>query len=131
MCTSFFCGASQFMYVSNIDTFMESLQLKHLSHSLAFVGPIIAAISKLLCGYLSDLSLGKHPRVTYLVFLLGAQTSMLIICLFGANKHEILVSTTIAIYIAIGATFILFPTIISDQFSSSHFPTTWSGLSLG
>ena len=110
------------MYVSNIDTFMESLQLKHLSHSLALAGPIIAAVSKLLSGYLSDLSLGKHPRVSYLLFILSGQTAMLTICLFGANKHEILVGTTIVMYIAMGATFVLIPSIISDQFGFSHFP---------
>ena len=88
-----------------ISTLLWSLTA--LSHSLAFVGPIIAAVSKLLCGCLSDLSLGKQPEVSYLIFT---------VCLFRANKHEILLGTTIVIYIAMGVTFVLIPSIISDQF---------------
>ena len=83
-----FAGPPNFLYVSNIDTFMESFQLNRLSHSLAFVGPIIATVSKLLSGYLSDLSLGKHAAISSLIFILSGQTLIFTICLFETLQWE-------------------------------------------
>ena len=114
-----------FTYAFNLPVFLKSYDLENLQAPLYLTGAACGSLSKLLFGFLSDLTLSKHPRLVYLVLTLAVQTAMMLLnCIVGDNAvvatlNFIVYFTSLAVFLA------LTPMIVPEYFGTTHFASIW------
>ena len=106
------CAAIELLFIYNVTTFLRSFHLERHDVLLTVLGPIIGCVSKLYNGFVSDWTMKKVPRASYLILANGLQFLVLILCVVAGDSFAIMVLATIFVYNANGANMSLVPSII-------------------
>lgn len=126
-----FCAGLQLMFQTNVTTYLKSFGQEDKSTLFTVLIPVVATVSKLLCGLVSDLIAGSVPRVIILLLLNIVQTIAMIVLIFFSNSISILVIGVLAIGIANGANWCLTPTMLSEYFGMKYFGRNWGWTMIG
>ena len=106
------CAAIELLFIYNVTTFLRSFHLERHDVLLTVLGPIVGCVSKLYNGFVSDWTMKKVPRASYLILANGVQFLVLILCVVAGNSLAVMVLATIFVYNANGANMSLVPSII-------------------
>ena len=119
------CAAIELLFIYNVTTFLRSFRLENYDVLLTVLGPIIGSVSKLYNGFVSDWTMQRVPRGTYLLLANGLQSLALLLLLVAGDNMGVMVIATILVYNANGANMSLVPSIIGESPSriySIYFP---------
>ena len=106
------CAAIELLFIYNVTTFLRSFHLERHDVLLTVLGPIIGCVSKLYNGFVSDWTMKRVPRASYLILANGLQFLVLILCVVAGDSFAVMVLATIFVYNANGANMSLVPSII-------------------
>ena len=125
------CTSIQLMFINNIPAYLTSFKHESYNTLLTIMSPVIAVVTKIIVGTLSDLTLDKLPRIFYLLICNVLQTVFLFLCIFFVNDIVLFSCTVIAVSMAIGAGWCLSPAMLSNMFGTKHFGVNWGSLLQG
>ena len=125
------CTSVQLMFINNIPAYLTAFRNESYNTLLTVLSPVIQVLTKLTVGTLSDLTLSKVPRITYLLICNATQTVFLILCIFFVNDVILFLFATIAVSIAVGGAWSLNPAMLGDMFGTRYFGRNWGWLILG
>ena len=108
------CAAIELLFIYNVTTFLRSFHLERHDVLLTVLGPIIGCVSKLYNGFVSDWTMKRVPRASYLILANGLQFLVLILCVVAGDSFAVMVLATIFVYNANGANMSLVPSIIGE-----------------
>ncbi len=111
------CAGIELLFIYNVTTFLKSYKLEANDVFLTVIGPLTGSISKMYNGFVSDWTMKKCPRVTYVILANTLQLFMICICIFAGDSLVVMILTVLCIYNANGANFSIVPPMIS-KFSS-------------
>ncbi len=111
------CAGIELLFIYNVTTFLKSYKLEANDVFLTVIGPLTGSISKMYNGFVSDWTMKKCPRVTYVILANTLQLFMICICIFAGDSVVVMTLTVLCIYNANGANFSIVPPMISE-FSS-------------
>lgn len=125
-----FCAGLQLMFQNNISVYLKSFDLEQYTTLFTTINPIAGIVCKLLVGWVSDIVIEKLPRIGILFFFNIAQTVILALCVFFADKLAMMVVVLIGIGFSNGALWCLTPTMVSEYFGLNYFGRNWGSIIL-
>ena len=119
-----------FVYTFNLEVFLKSFDLLNLKATIMLVGSIIAAVAKLGCSLLSDLTLTRFPRILYFITTLAFQSVCILFCCFLGDTPTVVTITALCNFVAMAVYMVMAPILISDLFGTTYLASIWGALTL-
>lgn len=119
------------MDLNNLVTFTVSLDMTQYSNVLPYLSVSVGLIGKLSIGYISDITIHRVQRETY-VFIMGIiNTGLYVVCMFFLANAFILIINPLLVNTGSVVMFSLTPTILSDKFGTRSFAKCWGIIYFG
>jgi len=122
----FMLGVSvQVMYISNVASIGKVLDLGMIDEKILPYAPLFGMAVSFTVGILSDLTLHKCPRESYIAVAGGLQTLLFGVSTVYAENQAIFIATVLLIFGFNATYFGLTGTILGDYFGMKHFKRNW------
>ena len=119
------------MDLNNLLVFTVSLDMTKYSEVLPYLAVVIGLIGKMSIGYISDVTINKVQRATYILIMSVINTGLYALCIFFLSNVFVLIINPILVTTGSVVMFSLTPTILSERFGSRSFAKAWGIIYFG
>lgn len=123
--TFVFAAAIGLVFLNNLTTISQSVELSDRNSVLLIIIPVCNAITSLSLGFLSDVLKSKVPRMILLLLSCVLFTGSLALTMWKASTFSVLVISTILCGIGTGMIWTLSPTVMSERFCLKNIGRNW------
>jgi hypothetical protein len=123
--TFVFAAAIGLVFLNNLTTISQSVELSDRNSVLLIIIPVCNAITSLSLGFLSDVLKTRVPRMILILLSCAFFAGSLALTMWKASIFAVLVISTILCGIGTGIIWTLSPTIMSERFCLKNIGRNW------
>ncbi|XP_041378182.1 uncharacterized protein LOC121390433 isoform X2 [Gigantopelta aegis] len=131
MWTFIICSSLQYMFQSNITTYLKSFRMENASTLFTTLYFTLGTVFIFVIGYLSDSIVHRVPRPAVALIAIIFQTVSLTLCIFFGNYYSVLLVSLLCVVISFGVTWSLTAPMTSEFFGMRYFGRNWGFMMLG